>query len=98
MRRKLSAIEHMIDGNIVYFVRLEGVLDPERLRPRAEYLATINLSQSETFEYPLKTFPRLKGRSTKVVFTEYDLPRSNAMPHDVILDGAGAAWYTEFGH
>jgi hypothetical protein len=32
MRRKLSAIEHMIDGNIVYFVRLEGTLDPERLR------------------------------------------------------------------
>jgi len=32
MRRKLSAIEHMIDGNIVYFVRLEGRVDPERLR------------------------------------------------------------------
>ncbi len=32
MRRKLSAIEHMIDGNIVYFVRLQGSLDPERLR------------------------------------------------------------------
>jgi hypothetical protein len=32
MRRKLSAIEHMIDGNIVYFVRLEGSVDPERLR------------------------------------------------------------------
>lgn len=32
MRRKLSAIEHMIDGNIVYFVRLEGSFDPERLR------------------------------------------------------------------
>lgn len=32
MKRKLSAIEHMIDGNIVYFVRLEGSIDPERLR------------------------------------------------------------------
>jgi hypothetical protein len=32
VRRKLSAIEHMIDGNIVYFVRLEGSVDPERLR------------------------------------------------------------------
>ena len=32
MRRKLSTIEHMIDGNIVYFVRLEGSVDPERLR------------------------------------------------------------------
>jgi hypothetical protein len=32
MRRKLSAIEHMIDGNIVYFVRLEGSVDVTRLR------------------------------------------------------------------
>lgn len=32
MRRKLSAIEHAIDGNVVYFVRLEGNIDPERLR------------------------------------------------------------------
>jgi hypothetical protein len=32
MRRKLSAIEHMIDSNIVYFVRLEGSIDATRLR------------------------------------------------------------------
>jgi Condensation domain len=32
MRRKLSTLEHMIDGNIVYFVRLEGSCDPLRLR------------------------------------------------------------------
>jgi virginiamycin B lyase len=75
-----------------------SVMDPERLRPRAEFLASINLSESETWPYPLKTFPRLKGRSTKVVFTEYDLPRPTAMPHDVILDPDGQAWYTDFGH
>jgi hypothetical protein len=32
MSRKLSTLEHMIDGNIVYFVRLEGSIDPERMR------------------------------------------------------------------
>jgi len=32
MRRKLSALEHMIDGNVVYFVRLEGAVDTARLR------------------------------------------------------------------
>lgn len=32
MKRKLSALEHMIDGNICYLVRLEGGLDRERLR------------------------------------------------------------------
>src|SRR5207253_2616514 len=65
---------------------------------RAEYLATIHLSESQTWEYPLKTLPRLNGRSTKVVITEYDLPRERAMPHDVILDEQGTAWYTDFGH
>jgi len=32
MRRKLSAIEHMIDGNIVYIVTLEGHFSEEQLR------------------------------------------------------------------
>ena len=73
-------------------------MNPERLRPRAEFLASVNLSESQTWEYPLKTLPRLKGRSTKVVITEYDLPRERAMPHDVILDEQGNAWYTDFGH
>ena len=31
MKRKLSTIEHMIDGNVVYFVRLEGTIDATRL-------------------------------------------------------------------
>jgi virginiamycin B lyase len=75
-----------------------AVMDAERLRPRAEYLASINLSEAATWEYPLKTLPRLKGRSTKVVMTEYDLPRPTTMPHDVILDGEGQAWYSDFGH
>jgi streptogramin lyase len=75
-----------------------ALMDPERLRPRAEFLASINLSESQTWEYPLKTLPRLKGRSTKVVITEYDLPRERAMPHDVILDDQGIAWYSDFGH
>jgi len=79
-------------------VRARTVVDGERLRPRAEYLASINLSEGPQWQYPLKPLPRLKGRSTKVVVTEYDLPRPTAMPHDVILDEQGAAWYTDFGH
>jgi virginiamycin B lyase len=70
----------------------------DRLRPRAEFIAGINLSQQDTWSYPLKTLPRLKGRSTHVVITEYDLPRPTAMPHDVILDKDGTAWYSDFGH
>jgi streptogramin lyase len=69
-----------------------------RLRPRAEYIASINLSQQDTWQFPLKMLPRPKGRATHVVITEYDLPRPTAMPHDVILDQGGTAWYSDFGH
>jgi virginiamycin B lyase len=64
---------------------------------RAEWLASINLSEGSTWEYPLKTLPRPKGRATQVIITEYDLPRPLIEPHDVIVDKDGNAWYTNFG-
>jgi len=63
----------------------------------AELLANVSLGNSEAIEYPLKTLPRPKGRSTAVVVTEYDLPRKNALPHDVIVDKDGQIWYSDFG-
>jgi len=72
-------------------------IDPERLRPRADYLASINLSAADKWKFPLKTLPRPKGRATHVIITEYDLPRADAMPHDVVLDADGQAWYSDFG-
>jgi virginiamycin B lyase len=66
-------------------------------RKRAEWLASINLSSGDTWEYPFKTLPRPKGRATQVIITEYDLPRPLIEPHDVIVDQAGYAWYTNFG-
>ncbi|MFL6932690.1 MAG: carboxypeptidase regulatory-like domain-containing protein [Xanthobacteraceae bacterium] len=66
-------------------------------RQRAEYLATINLSEGTTWEYPLKTLPRPTGRATRVIITEYDLPRPTIEPHDVILDKDGTPWYSNFG-
>ncbi|MEA2907538.1 MAG: hypothetical protein QOI12_4925 [Alphaproteobacteria bacterium] len=67
------------------------------LRKTAEWLASVNLSQQETWNFPLKTLPRLTGKSTKVVITEYDLPQPNIQPHDVMLDRAGNVWYSDFG-
>jgi streptogramin lyase len=63
----------------------------------AEWLATVNLSQTETREWQLKTLPRLKGKSTQVIITEYDLPNNLIQPHDVILDSQGTVWYSDFG-
>src|SRR5262249_21687040 len=66
-------------------------------RKNAEYLASINLSEQQTWAYQLKTLPRLTGKSTKVIITEYDLPNALIQPHDVMLDKAGNVWYSDFG-
>ena len=70
---------------------------PEQYRTQAEYLATINLSSVSAWEYPLKTLPRPTGRATRVIVTEYDLPRRTVEPHDVIVDEHGMVWYSDFG-
>ncbi len=63
----------------------------------AEFLSKINLSSGPAWSYTLNTLPRPKGKATQVIFTEYDLPRRTIQPHDVILDSAGMAWYSNFG-
>jgi virginiamycin B lyase len=82
--------------------RLAGVAtrDVERGgsgRKTAEWLATINLSEQATWPFPLKTEPRLTGKSTRVIITEYDLPNPLIQPHDVVLDREGNVWYSDFG-
>jgi streptogramin lyase len=63
----------------------------------ANWLSTINLSQHDEWQFALKTFPRPTGRATKVVMTEYDLPRQLMQPHDVVLDKTGMVWFSDFG-
>jgi len=73
---------------------------PRGMGPRqqeaAEYFASINLSGGSR-SYQLKTLARPKGKATRVIITEYDLPRREAQPHDVILDADGVPWYSDFG-
>ncbi|NBR27500.1 MAG: hypothetical protein EBT83_03670 [Betaproteobacteria bacterium] len=68
----------------------------ELARKLAEYLATVNLSKGTTWNYELKTLPRPSGRATRVVITEYDLPRKSIAPHDVRTDAQGNVWYSNF--
>jgi streptogramin lyase len=63
----------------------------------AEWLTTVNLSQRDTWDYSFKTLPRLTGKSTHVIITEYDLPNRLIQPHDVMLDHDGTVWYSDFG-
>jgi virginiamycin B lyase len=73
--------------------RTRGV-DPMEI---GTWLANVNASYNSKQGFPLKTLPRPKGKATRTVITEYDLPRKLAMPHDVIVDGDGMVWYSDFG-
>lgn len=64
--------------------------------PFSAYLSSINLSSRDTFEFPLKTLPRPKGKATQVIYTTYDLPRPDASPHDEVFDAQGNVWYSDF--
>ncbi len=58
-------------------------------RRQAEYLSSINLSAGPQWSYGFKTLPRPTGNATRVIYTEYDLPKRTRQPHDVIVDSAG---------
>jgi len=64
----------------------------------ADYLTSVNLSSTDQEGFTFKRLPRPKGRATHVIVTEYDLPRKEAQPHDVIVDTDGHAWYSDFGN
>ena len=67
------------------------------MKSAADWLASINLSKGPERSYAYKTLPRPTGRATKMVVTEYDLPRKTIMPHDVMVDKDGMVWYSDFG-
>jgi virginiamycin B lyase len=62
----------------------------------AKYLSSINLSSRSDFNFELKTLPRPHGEDTKVIVTEYDLPRPDSEPHDAEVDREGMVWYNDF--
>ncbi len=83
-------------------IKPQRLMDPARAgtleqnRKLGEYLATVNLSSTQNWAYPLKTRARAKGESTRVIITEYDLPRPTIEPHDMVVKD-GMVWYTDFG-
>jgi streptogramin lyase len=62
------------------------------------WLASVNVNAAETLSFELQTLPRPKGAATKVIYTEYDLPRKETQPHDVIVDQDGMVWYSDFSN
>ena len=74
-----------------------NILHGADLRKITAWLASINLSGRPTWRWPLRTLPRLTGKSTHVVITEYALPDPLIEPHDVVLDHRGNVWFSDFG-
>jgi virginiamycin B lyase len=111
VNQHLSVIERMAGYPPLSFPRMVqktpapriggGAVQAERQqqarRRQAEYLSTINLSAGPKWSYALQTLPRPSGNATRVIYTEYDLPKKTRQPHDVIVDSAGMAWYASFG-
>jgi streptogramin lyase/mono/diheme cytochrome c family protein len=48
----------------------------------------------ESVDDPLLVFPRPRGAATRVVVTEFEVPRLFLTGHDVAGDGKGNIWYT----
>jgi len=76
--------------------KVERDVPDDRARKVGEYLATVNLSKTTRWDYALKTLPRPTGRATRVIVTEYDMPRPTIAPHDVRTDADGFIWYSNF--
>ncbi|MBW8906302.1 MAG: carboxypeptidase regulatory-like domain-containing protein [Betaproteobacteria bacterium] len=62
---------------------------------QAAFLATLNRGP-EAKPYTVQALPRVQGAGTRVVITEYELPRKPLMPHDVIVDEQGIVWFSQF--
>ena len=62
------------------------------------WLASVDLNAAEALSFELQTLPRPRGAATKVIYTEYDLPRKETQPHDVIVDQDGMVWYSDFSN
>ena len=63
----------------------------------ADYLEALNLSGSASIASNSRPLRAPTGRATHVIITEYDLPRKEIQPHDVIVDRDGGVWFSHFG-
>jgi len=73
-------------------------MPPSQWEAMSAWLASVDVNATETLSFELQTLPRPKGAATKVIYTEYDLPRKETQPHDVIVDQDGMVWYSDFSN
>jgi virginiamycin B lyase len=79
-------------GSPLINVNDRGRLSKEDEARLAKWLATVRGPESK--DQPFMTLPRPKGRSTRAIITEYELPRLELATHDVAGDSKGNLWYS----
>ena len=95
-----AAIYEPADGLRISVMRPTRQPERSRMEELSEFLSSTNMSARPdgTWPFELKTMPRVTGRSTRVIITEYDLPRRAAQPHDAAVAPDGMVWYTDVGN
>ena len=79
-------------GSPLVNVNERGRLPKEDEAKIAKWLATVRGPDSK--DHPFVTLPRPRGRSTRAIITEYELPRLELATHDVTGDSKGNLWYS----
>jgi virginiamycin B lyase len=79
-------------GSPLVNVNARGRLSPEEEAKLVHWLATVRGPDSK--DPPFVAMPRPQGRQTRVVVTEYELPRLETATHDVSGDADGNIWYS----
>lgn len=66
----------------------------------AKYVASINLGGGRT-TWPFEakaSLPRPTGKATRVIITQWDMPRKVTTSHDMSVDATGGVWYGDEAH
>ena len=79
-------------GSPLINMRPRGRFNDEDTARLVKWLATVRGPQVK--EPPFVTLPRPQGRATRVIITEYELPRLELATHDVTADSKGNIWYS----
>jgi virginiamycin B lyase len=79
-------------GSTLINIRDPGRLTPAQEKQFARWLAAARGPDSKDPNFVLQ--PRAQGRQTRIVITEYELPRLELSAHDTAGDAQGRVWYS----
>jgi virginiamycin B lyase len=79
-------------GSPLIHMRPTGRFNAEAEAQFVKWLTTVRGPNSA--DPPFVTLPRPQGRQTRVIITEYELPRLELATHDVWGDSKGNIWYS----